>query len=206
MSSESIMRIIVFLVLFFHVNQTFSQMVSADKLKSLGLTPEEVSEQARTLLIQDFYWSPVDDFSPFGNDNGHDAFHAFKEWRQNHPSASPVTFLDQLISDWGFPPFDLKELGETEIAKYLEIKAIGISPSLISFMREEFKKMAKQAGKEFKEEEFQEVLAMSQDSMGGTYLLSQDNAVIAVGFGQSIILICWRIKDIYEQPDSADDE
>jgi uncharacterized protein YfeS len=162
-------------------------MVSADKLEQIGLATREVNEQARTLLTQDFYWSSVNDFSPFGNDDGSDAFHYFKEWRKKNKSSSPVTFLNQLIDEWGYPKFDLTALDETEIAKFLEIKGSGISASHITDMRKQFKKMLAQAGKEFKEEEFQEIMAVSSESMGGTYLFSQDNAVIAVGFGQFVL-------------------
>jgi uncharacterized protein YfeS len=162
-------------------------MVSADKLEQIGLATREVSEQARTLLTQDFYWSSVNDFSSFGNDDGSDAFHYFKEWRKKNKSSSPVTFLNQLIDEWGYPKFDLTALDETEIAKFPEIKGSGISASHITDMRKQFKKMLAQAGKEFKEEEFQEIMAVSSESMGGTYLFSQDNAVIAVGFGQFVL-------------------
>lgn len=162
-------------------------MVSADKLEQIGLTTSEVSDRARTLLTQEFYWSPVDDFSPFGNDDGSDAFHYFREWRKKNKSSSPVTFLNQLLKEWGYPKFDLTTLNETEIAKYLEIKGGGISSDQISTMREHFKQMSEQAGKEFKEEEFQQIMSMSPESMGGTYLYSQDNAVIAIGFGQFVL-------------------
>lgn len=162
-------------------------MVSADKIEQLGLTTSQVSNRARTLLTQEFYWSPVDDFSPFGNDDGSDAFHYFREWRKENKSSSPKTFLNQLLEEWGYPKFDLTTLNETEIAKYLEIKGGGMSSDQISTMREHFKQMSEQAGKEFNEEEFQQIMSMSSESMGGTYLYSQDNAVIAIGFGQFVL-------------------
>lgn len=162
-------------------------MVSADKLEQIGLTTSEVSDRARTILIQDFYWDPVDDFSPFGNDDGSDAFHFYKEWRNKNKSSTPVTFLNQLLEEWSYPKFDLTTLDETEIAKYLEIKGSGISSENVFTMREHFKLMSEQSGKDFKEEDFQKILSMSSESMGGTYLYSQDNAVIAIGFGQFVL-------------------
>ncbi|MTI19668.1 hypothetical protein E1176_01400, partial [Fulvivirga sp. RKSG066] len=162
-------------------------MVSEEQLEQIGLTTNEVSKQARTLLTQDFYWNPIDDFSPFGNDDGSDAFHYFREWRIKNKSSSPVTFLNQLLKEWAYPKFDLTTLNETEIAKYLETKGGEISSDQISTMREHFKQMSEQAGKEFKEEEFQQIMSMSSENMGGTYLYSQDNAVIAVGFGQFVL-------------------
>jgi uncharacterized protein YfeS len=162
-------------------------MISEDQLEQIGLTTSEVSEQARTLLTQGFYWSPIEDFSPFGNDDGSDAFHYFREWRIKNKSTSPVIFLNQLLEEWDYPKFDLTTLNETEIAEYLEIKSSGISSDHISSMREHFKQMSKQAVKEYKQEEFQQIMAMSSENMGGTYLYSQDNAVIAIGFGQFIL-------------------
>ena len=162
-------------------------MVSADKLEQIGLTTSEVSDRARTILTQEFYWNSADDFSPFGNDDGSDAFHYFREWLKENESSSPVTFLNQLLEEWGYPKFDLTMLDETEIAKYLEIKGGGISSDQISTMREHFKLMSEQAGKEFKEEDFQQIMSMSSESMGWTYLYSQNNAVIAIGFGQFVL-------------------
>lgn len=48
------------------------------------------------------------------------------------------------------------------------------------------KEMAEQAGKEFSEEQFQSIMNETSDNMGGTYLMSIDNAIIAIGFGQCI--------------------
>ncbi len=162
-------------------------MVSSDKLEQIGLTISEVSEQAQTLLKKDFYWSPGGDFSPFGNDDGADAFHCFKEWRKKNKSASPVLFLNQLLEKWDYPKFDLKEMDEAAISKYLEIKGGEIATPQVSAMRDYFKKMLEKTGKAFEEEEFQQIIAMSSESMGGVYLSSQDNAVIAVGFGQFVL-------------------
>lgn len=162
-------------------------MVSADKLEQIGLKVNEVSEQARMLLTKDFYWDPIEEFAPFGNDDGSDAFHDFKAWRKKNKSSSPVTFLTQLIEEWGYPKFDLSQLDETEISKYIEIKGSGMSSSSEKFLMEYFKKMSQEAGKPFNEEESQQILSTSSEDMGGTYLASQDNAVIAIGFGQFVL-------------------
>lgn len=49
------------------------------------------------------------------------------------------------------------------------------------------KEMAEQAGKEFSEEQFQSIMNETSDNMGGTYLMSIDNAIIAIGFGQYVL-------------------
>lgn len=125
-------------------------MVSEDKLGQIGLTTSEVSEQARILLTQEFYWSPIEEFSPFGNDDGSDAFQYFREWRIKNKSSSPVNFLNQLLEEWAYPKFDLTTLNETEIVKYLEIKGSGISSDQISTIREHFNKCQNRLEKNLK--------------------------------------------------------
>lgn len=159
-------------------------MVSADKLEQIGLEAREVSEQARLLLQAEFYWSPVDDFSPFGNDDGSDAFHYFKEWRERNTEASPIIFVDELLEEWGYPKFDLTETDEGKVKKYRETESRGYSSEEIGWFREHFERLAMLSGKDFKEDELNESLNMASSGMGKKYLSGIDNAVIAVGFGQ----------------------
>lgn len=52
----------------------------------------------------DFYYDVCDDFSPFGNDSGHDTFSSLEEWYQERTAgAKAATFLRNLLTnDWGF--------------------------------------------------------------------------------------------------------
>ncbi|MEO0552111.1 MAG: hypothetical protein AAF149_02855 [Bacteroidota bacterium] len=61
-----------------------------------------------------------------------------------------------------------------------------LSQDHIDDLRKHMKEMAEQAGKEFSEEQFQSIMNETSDNMGGTYLMSIDNAIIAIGFGQCI--------------------
>ena len=60
----------------------------------------------------DFYFDGGDDFSPFGNDTGHDTLRDLEEWYQERRAGEKaVTFLRHLIQSW---EFDLTYLAVTE--------------------------------------------------------------------------------------------
>ena len=52
----------------------------------------------------DFYYDGCDDFSPFGNDSGHDTLASLEEWYQERTAgAKAATFLRNLLTNnWGF--------------------------------------------------------------------------------------------------------
>lgn len=52
------------------------------------------------ILSEGFYWDCTDEFSPFGNDDGADTLEAFVEWREEHPRANPLKFLEQFLKEW----------------------------------------------------------------------------------------------------------
>jgi uncharacterized protein YfeS len=64
------------------------------------LSPKTAHPQAAELMQEDWYWSEIDDLSPFGNDDGNDAFYLFKEWREKNPSVEPSVFLIVLEKKW----------------------------------------------------------------------------------------------------------
>lgn len=101
---------------------------------------------AQKLMTDEFYWNPIEETSPFGNDDGHDAFYGFKEWRESNKTESPIIFLKELIKRWNYPTFDLNEMNEANLKKYI-----------------------------------------SSNSLGKMTLTGQDNAIIAVGFGQFVL-------------------
>jgi uncharacterized protein YfeS len=161
-------------------------MESNEKLELLGLSKKEVSDEALSLLTNDFYWSPIEESSPFGNDEGSDAFQYFRDWRRKNKKTSPVKFVTKLIDEWEYPKFDLTELDERKIAEYLEIKGPSID-SQLPMMQAHFKQLAEASGKEFDEKQFLELIGNVSNGMGSTYLLGQDKAIIAVGFGQFVL-------------------
>ncbi len=63
---------------------------------------DEFHPDAKTLLDDPFYWSGISDFSPHGNDTGHDVFRWYQEWHRKSKKGNPVTFFNGLIEGWEY--------------------------------------------------------------------------------------------------------
>lgn len=116
------------------------------QMENYELTPETAHPKAKKLLMDEFYWSPIEESGPFGNDDGSDAFYGFKKWRQSNKHVSPIVYLKELIESWGYSSFNLNEMNEYSLKKYV-----------------------------------------SSSPIGARMLTGQDNAIIAVGFGQFVL-------------------
>ena len=159
-------------------------------MDNFELTPGAAHPKAQKLLTEEFYWSPVEESGPFGSDDGSDAFYGFREWRQSNKTVSPTVFLKELIEDWGYPPFDWNEMDTTKIGQYVSATTQSNRSEIeesIPAMLEYFKSMGDHSGERIAEEQLSEIMAATSSSMGGTYLLGLDNAIIAVGFGQFVL-------------------
>ena len=75
-------------------------MSDSDDKELWGITLNNCHPKVAELLTDDFYWSQADDNSPLGNDTGADTFLDFREWREEHPTANPIEFLDKLLGEW----------------------------------------------------------------------------------------------------------
>lgn len=113
-------------------------------MDNFELSPDTAHPNAKKLLTEDFYWSPIEETGPFGSDDGSDSFYGFVEWRVENKNESPVTYLNELIQEWGYPTFDLN-VTDSEKVKQLLI------------------------------------------SIDSRMLIGQDNAVVAIGFGQFVL-------------------
>ena len=65
------------------------------------LSKKTAHPKAGQTMKEDWYWSESDDLSPFGNDEGSDAFYAFKDWREKNKNVEPALFLGELEKTWG---------------------------------------------------------------------------------------------------------
>ena len=83
------------------------------------LSPDKAHPNAKKLLADDFYWSPIDETGPFGSDDASDCFYGFVEWRAKNKNESPVTYLKELIDEWGYPTFDLNVTDPQKIKELL---------------------------------------------------------------------------------------
>lgn len=95
------------------------------------LSLEAAHPAARMLLTEEFYWSPIEETSPFGSDDGADAFYQFKEWRESNPTASPFIFIEALLDDWGYSKGPQPQDGEVE-AYLLERSVLGTNNVIIA--------------------------------------------------------------------------
>lgn len=101
-----------------------SKPVNSEK-EVYDLAFETAHPKAQKLMTDEFYWNPIEETSPFGNDDGHDAFYGFKEWRESHKTESPIIFLKELIKRWNYPTFDLNEMNEANLKKYISSNSLG---------------------------------------------------------------------------------
>jgi uncharacterized protein YfeS len=87
---------------------------------------ENFHPNAKKILKDEFYWSPIEETGPFGSDAGFDAFYGFREWRKNNHEKSPVEFLEILLDEWNFEKtIDFKELNEDRIKEFINNYSIG---------------------------------------------------------------------------------
>lgn len=145
---------------------------------------------AQKYLKEDFFWSPVEESSPFGNDSGNDTFYFFLEWRKNNPTSNPKDFLMQEISNSGFPKFDIYALDSVSISKYIG-KKIEFSPEEIEKQKARIMDANNNIPEEIKGkmglEHLDEVIEMTSNGMGLTYLTEIDNMIISTGFAQIVL-------------------
>ena len=50
--------------------------------------PETAHPRARELMPEPLFWDCVDESTPFGSDEGNDAYYEWRSWREENPDAS----------------------------------------------------------------------------------------------------------------------
>jgi uncharacterized protein YfeS len=144
--------------------------------------------KAKSLMNEDFFWSPIDEAGPFGSDSGSDAAEGFNQWRKANKSISPIKYLSELLISWGFPLFDWNELDPSKIKDYIQIKAnIDDISQQVEQLKEAFKNSPSDLGSGVTDQSLQDLILKSAEGMGGNYLLQIDNAIIGTGFAQFAI-------------------
>src|SRR5688500_16360300 len=80
---------------------------------------------AKRLMNEEFYWSPIEETAPFGSDDGADTYAGFVDWRQTNKRGSPTEFLKEQIDYWGYPTYDLSETNFEKLKPYLKQSELG---------------------------------------------------------------------------------
>jgi uncharacterized protein YfeS len=88
-------------------------------------TIEKAHPNAKRLMNEEFYWSPIEETAPFGNDDGADTYAGFKDWRQKHKMENPKEFLREQIDYWGYPSFEINETNLEKLKPYLKQSELG---------------------------------------------------------------------------------
>jgi uncharacterized protein YfeS len=176
-------------ILIFTLTLTGNSQKDSQKFE---FSPKTAHTNAKTLMREDFYWSPIDESGPFGSDAGSDAAYGFQKWRGIHPTTSPILYLKQLIDTWNFPPFAWDELDTTKIKLYISTPA-HLDESLIAQEIEMLKKENERhssmpgGGKKLTDEQLRQIVINSKKNMGASYLNEIDEAVIGTAFAQFVI-------------------
>jgi uncharacterized protein YfeS len=182
-------RILLSSILIFALNLTGNSQTDTQKFE---FSPKTAHPNARILMKEDFFWSPIDEYGPFGSDAGSGAAYEFQIWRKTHTATSPIIYLKQLIDSWNYPPFAWDELDTAKIKLYISAPA-HLDESFIAQMIEALKKQNERyssmpgGGKKLTEEQIRQIAINSQTNMGGSFLSSIDEAIIGTAFAQFVI-------------------
>lgn len=66
-----------------------------------GIDIETAHERAKTLIPEDFFWSCIDELSPFGSDEGDIALAEWRDWRKTNRTIPSVECLKWTIEGVG---------------------------------------------------------------------------------------------------------
>jgi len=109
-----------------HNSQTPQTITVDSVLKSVNTmkldnepTFEKAHPNAKALMNDSFFFSPIEETAPFGSDDGSDTYAGFVQWRINHRTESPLPYLQEQIAEWGYPQFDLQEADIEKLRPYL---------------------------------------------------------------------------------------
>ena len=80
---------------------------------------ENAHPNAKLVMNEDFYFSPIDETGPFGSDDGADTYAGFKDWRETHKTSNLIQFVSEHLDYWDYPKFDIYETRLEKLNTYL---------------------------------------------------------------------------------------
>ena len=93
----------------------------------LGIDWDEYHPDARELLDDPFFWDPVHDSAPHGNDTGVDLLADFKKWNKRHREKPAHEMARALLSARGIAPIDLHLVNENAVRSLYESDPITLT-------------------------------------------------------------------------------
>ena len=162
----------------------------SNTMNNFEFTFQSAHPKAQALMTDEFFWSPIEETAPFGSDDGSDAAYGFRQWRLLHKTASPISFLKELIQRWQYPYFDYNEMDTAKIKAYITSQANPDEHAIeqqMQMMREAFKNSPDTSTNNIDDKQLREIMNASSKELGGSFLLGQDNAIIGIGFAQFVL-------------------
>jgi len=142
-------------------------------------------------MKDDFFWSPIDDSGPFGSDGGSDAAYGFYHWRQSNPSGSPIVYLQQLFNSWHYPILPWDEMDTVKISAFMnhghQLSEEEIQKQVQMLKSYNANSSGNAGGKKPSDEELRNIVLSAQKSLGATYLMDQDQAIVGTAFAQFVL-------------------
>lgn len=127
----------IFFILCFQIYQSQATQ------KYVELELKNGSEAAQKIMVDKFYYDPLDNWSPFGNDTGSDTYYLYTDWKKEHPHESIRMFVNDELVDLGYPNFDLnldgsdpeklKNVVDSMVNQYLGLNSINNSIISLAF-------------------------------------------------------------------------
>lgn len=88
-----------------------------------GIDIEHAHKRAVELIPEEFFWSCMDDFAPFGSDEGDTALAEYRDWRKANPKTPTIECLKWVIESVGemeFDDYNIKMLSRSKIKSQIE--------------------------------------------------------------------------------------
>jgi uncharacterized protein YfeS len=154
-------------------------------------SPNTADSNARALMKEDFFWSPIDESGPFGSDAGSDAAHGFRRWKITHTAISPIVYLEDLMSSWNYPEIAWDEMDPAKLGKYMKTPYV-LSQSEIDqqvnlLKQENDISQVNPGAKNLSDEQIHQMVTSSGLNMGIIYLIDLDEAIIGTAFAQFVL-------------------
>lgn len=93
--------------------------------ENYGIDIDHAHKRAMELIPEEFFWSCIDEFAPFGSDEGDTALAEFREWRKQNPRTPTIECLKWVIESVGemnFKDYNQELLERDRIKEAIEDK------------------------------------------------------------------------------------
>lgn len=90
------------------------------------LARDEANPRAVAALTDAFFWDVHDEGAPLGSETGNETLALYREWRDEHPDASTMTLLAELLLRWEVADADWEATSAEAVAAAGEADEYGL--------------------------------------------------------------------------------